>query len=160
MVRLACPRVAAVMVVVFVLSGARSSAEELQAPTLRKSGEDAAVSGNALPSTPVLPIGTPAEQQRPNTLIPLYVSFGVLQVFDTQSTVDAIARGGMEANPVLKGIAGNPVALVAVKAAGTSGVIFATEKMWKKNKRAAVIFMMAANCAMAWVVKSNHGAAR
>jgi hypothetical protein len=39
-------------------------------------------------------------------------------------------------------------------------VIVASEKMWKKNRTAAVIFMVATNSAMAWVVQHNSRVAR
>jgi hypothetical protein len=48
--------------------------------------------------------------------------------------------------------------MLAVKAAGTAGVIFASEKIWKRNKTAAVIFMIATNAGMAWVVQNNYRA--
>jgi hypothetical protein len=60
----------------------------------------------------------------------------------------------------MKGIVSHPVAFFAVKAAATTGVIVATEKMWKKNRTAAVIFMVATNSAMAWVVQHNSRVAR
>jgi hypothetical protein len=86
------------------------------------------------------------------------VSFGTLQVLDTHSTSRAIKSGAVEANPMMKGIAGNEAAMLAVKAAGTAGVIFASEKIWKRNKTAAVIFMIATNAGMAWVVQNNYRA--
>ena len=60
----------------------------------------------------------------------------------------------------MKGIAGNEIALMAVKAAGTAGVFFASEKLWKKKRSAAVIFMIAANAGMVWVVQNNYRAVR
>ena len=70
---------------------------------------------------------------------------------------DGIQR---EANPLMKGIVSHRVALFAVKAAATTGVIVASEKMWKKNRTAAVIFMLATNSAMAWIVEHNYRVAR
>ena len=110
--------------------------------------------------TPLARDATPASSQRPSPLVPLYVSFGALQVLDAQSTSQALARGGVEANPLVKGFAGNDAAMLAVKAAGTAGVIYASEKMWKRNRKAAVIFMVAANAGMAWVVQHNYRANR
>jgi hypothetical protein len=92
--------------------------------------------------------------------VPLYVSFSTLQVLDTHSTSRALSRGAAEANPLMKGIARSEIGMAAVKAAGTAGVIYASEKMWKKNKKAAVIFMVATNAAMAWVVQHNYRAGR
>jgi uncharacterized protein DUF5658 len=102
----------------------------------------------------------PPRPKRPSALVPLYVSFASLEALDIHSTTRALDRGATEANPVMKGISGNTWALTAVKAAGAAGVIYAGEKMWKKNKTAAVIFMVAANAGMAWVVHHNYRVAR
>jgi hypothetical protein len=61
---------------------------------------------------------------------------------------------------VLRGVVGNQAGLVALKAAGTAGIIYASEKMWKRNRTASIIFMVAANSAMAWVVQNNYRAVR
>ena len=97
-----------------------------------------------------------SEPKRPRALVPLYLSFATLQVLDAHSTRRALGRGAVESNPLMKGVAGNSTALLAVKAAGATGVIFATEKMWRKNKGAAVLFIVAANLGMAWVVQHNY----
>jgi hypothetical protein len=99
---------------------------------------------------------TPVPQRRPGALVPLYVSFGALQALDVHSTTRALSTGAAEANPLMKGFAGNPFALSAVKAAGAAGVIYASEKIRKRNRTAAVIFMVAANAGMAFVVQHNY----
>jgi hypothetical protein len=99
---------------------------------------------------------SPRVQRRPRALLPLYVSFASLQVLDAHSTTRALDRGAVEANRLMRGIAGSPVALLAVKAAGTAGVFYASEKIWKRNKTAAVLFMVATNSAMAFVVQRNY----
>ena len=98
--------------------------------------------------------------RRPGGLLPLYVSFASLQVLDAHSTTRALDRGAVEANPLMRGLAGNPVGMFAVKAAATATVVYAAERIWKKNKAAAVIFMVAANSAMAIVVQHNYRAVR
>ena len=158
MVRFASVPLAAALFVASMLPDARVSAQELAPPTLRQVAEAAAVA--EAPSMPPRTAAARAPERRPGALVPLYVSFGALQVLDTHSTSRALARGAVEANPAMKGIASNEIALLAVKAAGTSGLILASEKMWKKNKAAAVVFMVAANSAMAWVVQRNYGAVR
>jgi hypothetical protein len=60
----------------------------------------------------------------------------------------------------MKGVVTNEIGLVAVKAAGTAGVILATEGIRKRNKTAAVVLMIATNSAMAWVVQHNYRAVR
>jgi hypothetical protein len=155
MVRFAYPRIA-VAFLASLIAVNFASAQELPAPSLRDAAQSQVLPaaapgiGNAGPGL--------APQHRPGALFPLYVSFGTLQVLDTHSTSRAINSGAVEANPMMKGIAGNEAAMLAVKAAGTAGVIFASETLWKKNKTAAVIFMIATNAGMAWVVQNNYRA--
>jgi hypothetical protein len=100
------------------------------------------------------------EQQRPAALVPLYVSFASLQALDAHSTARALDRGAVEANPMMKGLAGNTAGMLAVKAAATAGVVYSAERIWKRNKTAALLFMVAANSAMGWVVQHNYRAVR
>jgi hypothetical protein len=96
-------------------------------------------------------------QHRPSALIPLYASFATLQALDYASTTRALESGrGTEANPVMRSIVKSPPAFIAVKAAATAGVIVAGEKMWRKNRVAAVIFVAAANGAVAAIVARNY----
>jgi hypothetical protein len=98
--------------------------------------------------------------RRPAAMLPLYMTFAALQVLDTHSTSAALGRGAVETNPLVRPFADNELGLIAVKAAGTAGVIFASEQLWKKNKTAAIAFMLATNAAMTWVVQHNYRAAR
>jgi len=155
MVRFACPRIAAAFLASMV-AGSVASAQEVPAPSLRDAAQSqvlpAAAPGTGTAGSALAP------QRRPGALFPLYVSFGTLQILDTHSTSRAIDSGAVEANPMMKGLAGNEAAMLAVKAAGTAGVIFASEKIWKKNRAAALIFMIATNAGMAWVVQNNYRA--
>ena len=156
MVRFACPRIAAAFLASMV-AGSVASAQELPAASLRDAAQT-----QVLPAAPpgIDTAGSGLAQQRPGALFPLYVSFGTLQILDAHSTSRAINNGAVETNPVMKGIAGNEVALLAVKAAGTAGVVFASEKLWKRSRTAAVILMIATNASMAWVVQHNYRAVR
>ena len=130
----------------------------------------AALDTQAIPpalAAPAVPAGqdfTPPaaslRQQRPAALVPLYVSFASLQALDAHSTTRALDRGAVEANPLMKGLAGNTAGMFAVKAAATAGVVYSAERIWKRNKTAAVLFMVAANSAMGWVVQHNYRAVR
>ena len=101
-----------------------------------------------------------ARPRRPDALMPLYLSYATLQALDIHSTMRALDRGAVEANPLMKNLTASPASLVAVKAAGAAGVLYTTEQLWKKNPTAAVVFMIAANSAMAWVVQHNYQAGR
>jgi hypothetical protein len=160
MVRFACLRIVYILLICAAGSAGRLSAQELE----RSTPGDGAVAILATPAS--LPAPAPpsldttevtrAPERRPDSLIPLYVSFGALQALDIHSTWRAIDHGAVEANPVLKGVVGNQAGLVALKAAGTAGVIYASEKIWKRNRTASIVFMVAANSAMAWVVQNNY----
>jgi Domain of unknown function (DUF5658) len=99
-------------------------------------------------------------QQRPSTLLPLYASFAALQAVDMHSTWRALDQGAVEGNPLLMNVAGNKAALFAVKAGGTAAVIGVSEALWKKNRTAAILFMISANAGMTWVVEHNYRAVR
>ncbi len=102
----------------------------------------------------------PQTQKRPTSLVPLYVSFAGLQALDAHSTFHGLQRGGYEANPLMSGVAGSPAAFVAVKAGATAGTVYLTEKLWKRNRKAAVITMIGANVAYGLIASHNYSVAR
>jgi hypothetical protein len=101
---------------------------------------------------------TPASSRR--VLLPLYVSFATLQMLDVHSTTRALSRGGVEANPVMRGVADKPAALFAVKAGVTASTIFLAEKIRPKSRVAAIVVMAALNSTYATVVAHNYRVAR
>ena len=164
MYRFACIQRLWLFVLLLVVAGTPVVAQEPADPGPESVLSAAAVNPASLTVAPAAATAQtfeiPPRSARPAVLMPLYVSFASLQGLDAHSTTRALNRGGEEANPLLRGLAGNPVGLVAVKAAATTGVVYATEKMWKRNKAAAIVFMVAANSAMAWVVQHNYRAVR
>jgi hypothetical protein len=96
--------------------------------------------------------------RRPGALPVLYASFGALQALDAATTFRALDRGAAEANPVLTGIASNRGAMVAVKAASFASTVYLTERLWKKNRVAAVVTMLCVNSAYAAIVAHNYRA--
>jgi uncharacterized protein DUF5658 len=96
---------------------------------------------------------------RPATLVSLYVSFATLQAFDVASTRMALRAGGGEANPLVAPIAGSPLALIAVKAGVAGAMIYASERLWKTNRKAAVLTMIGLNAAYGMAVAHNYGIA-
>ena len=101
-----------------------------------------------------------APASRPGALIPMYASLGVLQGLDIYMTASAVQRGAVEANPVMKRVAGSEVASLVVKGATTAACIYFTERAWKHNRKGAVILMAAINVATAAVVAHNTRVAR
>jgi hypothetical protein len=98
--------------------------------------------------------------QTGRALVPLYMSLGVLQALDVHSTTRAIRAGGVEANPLMRGVAQEPGAMLAVKAGGVASTIWLTHKLAKRSKTGAFILMAAVNSAYAVVVANNYRAAR
>jgi hypothetical protein len=157
MIRFAPPTLAAALLVVATPAAAQEHSTILQS---------AAISTAALevhappPAAQAAGRFDAARPQRPDALVPLYLSYATLQALDVHSTMGALGRGAVEANPLMKNLTSNPASLVAVKAASAAGVLYTTEQLWKKNPTAAVVFMIAANSAMAWVVQNNYRAGR
>ena len=101
-----------------------------------------------------------APENRPASLIPLYVSFAAVQVLDLHSTYNGLERGGREANPLLGSVVESPAAFIAVKAGATAGTIYLAEKIWKRNRKAAIITMIGANVAYGLIASHNYSVAR
>src|SRR5262249_3691476 len=91
------------------------------------------------PSKHVEPLNRDEAMRRPASLPVLYASFAALQAFDFVSTRQALARGGAEANPAMKGIVKNAAAFAAVKAATTLGPMLIAQRMWRTNRVGAVV---------------------
>ena len=118
MVRFACRRIAGVCLASALVCTV-ASAQEQPLPSLREAAQSQVV---ATPLAVGIKAAGPAlaAPPRPAVLLPLYASFATLQGLDAHSTWRALNQGAVEANPVMKGFAGNPTALLAVKAAGTA----------------------------------------
>jgi hypothetical protein len=155
MVRIAPPRSAAALLFFVMVSAAASAQDRV---TAADDTPEPAAKPPALTAQVERAAAATFQQaeRRPPALIPLYASFVTLELLDVHSTSRALASGGVEANPAVRGFADNSAAMIAMKAAGSAGLIFASEKIWKKNKTAAVVLMVATNSAMAWVVAHNY----
>ena len=149
------------------ISAPRATAQELLASSALSttSGLPEALSNVALfPATPVakseLSFPTKAADfsrvRRPGLLPALYASNVVLQALDAHSTMKALNHGAREANPMMQGVVGNPTALLAVKAGAAVGTIYFAEKLWRRNRVAAVALMVAVNGVSAAVVAHNY----
>ena len=101
-------------------------------------------------------VNAPEAVHRPALLVPLYMSFATLQALDIHSTLRAPQFGGREANPVLQGVVGSPGGFIAAKAGIAAGMIYVTEKLWKRNRAAAIITMLALNSTYSVVVGHNY----
>jgi len=91
----------------------------------------------------------------------LYVSLAGLQAYDVYATTTGLRRGAVEANGVMKNVAGNPAAMWAVKAGVTTATIVIAEQLWKQHRRtAAIVTMIASNGLMAVVAARNASVLR
>ena len=97
---------------------------------------------------------------RPRILIPLYCVFAGLQIADAHSTYSAVQRGIGESNPLMMGLAGSPAGLATAKVAATATTIVATELLWRRNRKAAVITTIALNVAYGAIVAHNYRVTR
>jgi hypothetical protein len=95
------------------------------------------------------------ETTRPTALPFLYVSLVGLQAYDVYSTRTALGRSAYEANPLMTGVAISTPGLVVAKAASTAGTIYIAERLWKKNRVAAILTVAIANGVMTAVAMNN-----
>lgn len=97
-----------------------------------------------------------ASHDRPALLPALYGTSIALQGYDAYSTLTVLKQGGVEANPVMKGITKSPAAFIGLKAGVTMMSIMAAERMWKRHNRVgAIVTMVASNSLMAMVAANN-----
>jgi hypothetical protein len=107
------------------------------------------------------PAASRQSDSRPALLPALYVGSALLQGFDAYSTLSALRQGGVEANPLARGMTANPAAFIAVKSSVAFLSIYAAEKLWREHHRAGAIALMAiSNGAMAAVALHNASALR
>ena len=97
--------------------------------------------------------------RRPKLLPALYAATVLTQVLDAHSTMTALGRGGREVNPLMQGVASNRGALLAVKMGAAVGTVFVAEKLWRRNRVAAIALMVAVNAATAGIAAHNYSVA-
>jgi hypothetical protein len=119
--------------------------------TARAADEAPAASDVAFPQTV-----TEHPISRGAALPVLYGMLAGLQAYDGWSTVSAVNRGAVEANPAIAGAAANPGAMWALKVGATSASIFAAETLWRRHRRVeAIATMIAVNGMMVVVAARN-----
>jgi hypothetical protein len=102
------------------------------------------------------PTGPAGGAERPKLLVPLYASLVGLQLVDGLSTVAAVrTQRARELNPLMAPFAGNWPAMVLVKSGSAALTIYAIERLWKKNRAAAIATMVGLNVAYSVVASRN-----
>jgi hypothetical protein len=89
-------------------------------------------------------------------LTSLYASTAAMQMLDVHSTFKAMDRGAIEANPLMSGLVKNRAAFVTTKAAVAAATIYASSRIAKTNRVAAIVTMVAMNSAYAMIVSNNY----
>lgn len=118
------------------------------------------VDAGALTDIPIAASAAPnlTDDARPRLLMPLYVSAGALQVLDLYTTSRGLKAGAVETNAAVgSGVGGRAL---AVKAATTAAGIVLAEKLWRRNKAAAMTAMLVTNAVSAAVVANNYSVIR
>lgn len=104
---------------------------------------------------------SPLRRSGPSPLMTsLYASTVVMQALDVHSTLLALDRGAVEANPLMSGATRNKAAFIAIKAGVAFSSVMAARNMSKRNKVAAVLTLVAINSAYAMIVNHNYRVAR
>ena len=92
---------------------------------------------------------------RPAALPALYASLAALSIYDGYTTSRGLSRGAQEANPIMRGVVGSPAAFWTMKAATSIGPMLVAERLWRRNRAAAIAVMVLAN-SLAAVVAANN----
>lgn len=93
-------------------------------------------------------------------LIGLQAATIATQMLDVHSTMTAMKLGAVEANPMMGGLVQNKAAFIGVKAAMGAGLVYATHKLGKNNKVAAIVVSAAINSAYLFIANHNYKVAR
>ncbi|ODS54453.1 MAG: hypothetical protein ABS36_11160 [Acidobacteria bacterium SCN 69-37] len=102
----------------------------------------------------------PRRPGRSALMTSLYASTAVMQALDVHSTLLALDRGAVEANPLMSGPSRNKAAFIAIKAGVAFSSVMAARNMSKRNKLAAALTLVAINSVYATIINHNYGVAR
>ena len=94
------------------------------------------------------------EAKRPGLLIPLYASNLALHALDVHSTKLSLHAGNREGNPVFKDASIGTMR--AVKVGASAATMLLAEKLWKRNRAAAVGAMIVTNVGLSAAIASNY----
>ncbi len=86
----------------------------------------------------------------------LHLATGVVQGYDGFLTLRVLRAGGIETNPLIKPMATNKGAMMAVKMAAAVSTVIGAESLWRNDhKVGAIVASIVANSAMAMVAHHN-----
>ena len=84
------------------------------------------------------------------------MSLAGLNAVDAYTTSKGLSQGAIEANPMMRTVAGNQTMLWVVKGGATAGSIVIAERLWKNNKKGQAIAVMLATNGMMAVVSAHN----
>lgn len=111
-----------------------------------------------LPAEAPLPEFSSGKQ--PRWFLPIHLFSIAAQGLDAHSTLRTLERRGVETSPLYHGMTGNKVTFLAVKAGVTAAVVYATGKLSKRHRAAAVVTAAAINSVYLTMAASNYRSAR
>ena len=86
----------------------------------------------------------------------LHMATGVVQGYDGMLTLKVMRAGGIETNPLIKPVASNQGAMMAIKVGAALSTVIGTEQLWRNDhKLGAIVASIVANSAMAMVAHHN-----
>jgi hypothetical protein len=94
------------------------------------------------------------------TMGTLYTTTIVAQVYDVDSTLKSMRRGGVEMNPLMSFAFKNEKLFLAIKASGVAATIWAAHHTGKRHKVSAILTMVALNAAYYAIIQNNYAIAR
>jgi hypothetical protein len=138
------------------------------APSLRTAVTDAFLTARAVedqfggPVTTSRPTPVSFDAPRSSTMVlnSLYAATATMQMLDVHSTVKALDRGAVEANPLMAGLVQHRAAFVAAKVGVAALSIYAAKRLARNNRVGAIATMVALNSAYAMIVANNYRNAR
>jgi hypothetical protein len=108
-------------------------------------------------NSPTLGKRNPPPPRRSALLISLYVSHGLLQVLDARATSRALRTGSaQEGNPLMRPLAGQPAALLALKLGVAAGIVYGIDRLHKTHPRLAMITLGAINGGYLYSVQRSY----
>lgn len=93
-------------------------------------------------------------------IVALQATTVATQALDVHSTIRAMDRGAVEANPLMAGIVKNRAAFIGVKAGLGAGFMYATHRMAKRSKVSAIVTAAVVNSVYLLVAHHNYKVAR
>ena len=90
----------------------------------------------------------------------LYTTTIVAQVYDVDSTLKSLRRGGVEMNPLMSLASSNQKAFLAIKTGGLAATILTAHHIGKRHKVGAVLTLVALNAAYYLIIQNNYAIAR